>query len=82
MNTVNAYRSPARCRPSREARKAETRVPGAISRFQPPRPLCDAASRKWGNRQDRFDGKTKLTALIRTLKARGYAFGDIKTYEQ
>lgn len=32
--------------------------------------------------QDRFDGKANLTALIKTLKSRGYLFGDIGTYEQ
>lgn len=32
--------------------------------------------------QDRFDGKANLTALIRTLKSRGYAFGDTGTYEE
>ncbi|MDQ6435190.1 polysaccharide deacetylase family protein [Mesorhizobium sp. LHD-90] len=32
--------------------------------------------------QDRFDGKANLTALIRALKSSGYAFGDIRTYEQ
>jgi hypothetical protein len=30
--------------------------------------------------QDQFNGQENLQALIRTLRQRGYAFGDIRTY--
>lgn len=31
--------------------------------------------------QDRFDGRTKLTALVTALKQRGYVFGQIGSYD-
>jgi hypothetical protein len=32
--------------------------------------------------QDKFDGTQNLKALIDALRQRGYAFGDISTYDQ